>query len=204
MALGDLLGKFRSLQVTMNDAVWKEQNKENKRRSKLLGKESRLMRDAQSRIRKDIKATEKALRRGENVGAYLDTLRSLQMHMRQSNVIDGVRVYNNATERKDALSRYLMDFAGKSQRELYKERPISYVPYDNNMYLNMGDYFDRLEDAKDDLGVYLPTIDDMENELYEMVRKYDYNKAVEILNNMLGVIHHLSNQRGSTDYDANV
>lgn len=202
MAIKDLLGRFTSLQINVGDAVWKEQNARNRKASKLSGAESRLMRNAQSRIRKDIKATEKALRRGENVGQYLSVLKDLQKHMRQSNTIDGTRVYNNASERKDSLSRYLMDFAGRSQREIYKVRPIEYVPRDNLMYQHMQGYFDELESKKNELNVYYPSIEDMESELYEMVRKYDYNKAIEIINKMRNLMNDITNQRGSTDYDA--
>ena len=202
MSIKDLLGRFMSLQVTINDPVWNKTNRENKRRSKLSGAESRLMRDAQSRIRKDIKATEKALKRGENVGAYLNALKSLQSHMRQSNVIDGTRVYNNRTERKEALSRYLMDFAGRNQRETYKTKPVDYVPRDNPLYEHMHGYFDKLEKEKEELKTYYPSIDDLENDLYDSVRKYDYNKAIEILNKMYSLIHDISKQHGTTDYDA--
>lgn len=202
MAIRDLLGRFTSLQINVGDPVWREQNARNRKASKLSGAESRLMRNAQSRIRKDIKATEKALKRGENVGQYLNVLKDLQRHMRQSNTIDGVRVYNNASERKDALSRYLMDFAGRSQREIYKARPIEYVPRDNPMYQHMQGYFDELETEKNELNVYYPSIDDMESELYDMVRKYDYNKAIDILNRMHNIIKDIINQRGTTDYDA--
>ena len=202
MSISDLLGRFTSLQITIGDTVWREQNKRNRKASKLSGVESRLMRNAQSRIRKDIRATEKALKRGENVGQYLNVLKYLQKHMRQSNVIDGTRVYNNASERKDALSRYLMDFAGRSQREIYKERPIEYVPRDNPMYQHMQGYFDELETKKNELNVYYPSVEDMESELYEMVRKYDYNKAIEIINKIRNLMNDITNQHGTTDYDA--
>ncbi len=202
MAIKDLLGRFTSLQINVGDTVWREQNARNRKASKLSGAESRLMRNAQSRIRKDIMATEKALKRGENVGQYLNVLKDLQKHMRQSNTIDGVRVYNNASERKDALSRYLMDFAGKMQREIYKERPIEYVPRDNPMYQHMQGYFDELETKKNELNVFYPSIEDMESELYEMVRKYDYNKAIDIINRMRNLMNDITNQRGTTDYDA--
>ena len=202
MSISDLLGRFTSLQINIGDTVWREQNKRNRKASKLSGVESRLMRNAQSRIRKDIRATEKALKRGENVGQYLNVLKYLQKHMRQSNVIDGTRVYNNASERKDALSRYLMDFAGRSQREIYKERPIEYVPRDNPMYQHMQGYFDELETKKNELNVYYPSVEDMESELYEMVRKYDYNKAIEIINKIRNLMNDITNQHGTTDYDA--
>lgn len=202
MAIKDLLGRFTSLQINVGDAVWKEQNARNRKASKLSGAESRLMRNAQSRIRKDIKAAEKALKRGENVSSYLETLKSLQRHMRQSNVIDGTRVYNNRSERRDALNRYLSDFAGMGRREHYKTHAVDYVPRDNPMYQHMQVYFDELETKKNELNVFYPSVEDMESELYEMVRKYDYNKAIDIINRMRNLMNDITNQRGSTDYDA--
>ena len=202
MAIKDLLGRFTTLQTTQGDAVWKEQNARNKRASKLSGAESRAMRNAQSRINRDIKAAEKALSRGENVGRYLETLRDLQKHMRQSNKVDGTKVYNNASERRDAMRDYLSRFAGKSKRELYKTAVVDYVPRDNPLYQHMvPQYFDRLKELRDELTVYYPSVDDMESELYEMVRKYDYNKAVEIFNRLVGTINNIKSQRGSTNYD---
>ena len=83
MAIKDLIGRFKTLQTTVGDTIWQRFNEQNRKASKLTGSESRAMRNAQSRIRKDIKAAEKALKRGENVDRYLDTLRDLQRHMRQ-------------------------------------------------------------------------------------------------------------------------
>lgn len=202
MAIKDLIGRFQTLQTKQGDAVWREQNERNKCVSKLSGAESRAMRNAQSRIRKDIKAAEKALSRGENVGRYLDALRDLQRHMRQSNMVDGQRIYNNASERRDAMREYLDRFAGTSKRRHYKTNVIDYVPRDNPLYQHMiPGYFDKLKDLRDDLSVYYPSVDDLENELYEMVRKYDYNKAVEIFNRLVGTIENIKSQRGSTNYD---
>lgn len=202
MAIKDLIGRFQTLQTKQGDAVWRDQNERNKRASKLSGAESRAMRNAQSRIRKDIKAAEKALSRGENVGRYLDTLRDLQIHMRQSNTVDGRKIYNNRSERRDAMAEYLSRFAGTKQRDVYKTKPVDYVPRDNPLYQHMvPQYFDRLKELRDELKVYYPSIDDMESELYEMVRKYDYNKAVEIFNRLVGTINNIKSQRGSTNYD---
>ena len=202
MAIKDLIGRFKTLQTKQGDAVWREQNERNKRASKLSGAESRAMRNAQSRINRDIKAAEKALSRGENVGRYLDTLRDIQKHMRQSNKVDGTKVYNNASERRDAMREYLTRFAGAGKRELYKTAVVDYVPRDNPLYQHMvPQYFDRLKELRDELNVYYPSVDDMESELYEMVRKYDYNKAVEIFNRLVGTINNIKSQRGSTNYD---
>lgn len=203
MAIKDLLGRFATLQTNQGDAVWREQNERNRRVSKLSGAESRAMRNAQSRINRDIKAAEKALNRGENVGRYLETLRDIQRHMRQSNKVDGIRVYNNASERRDAMREYLTRFAGAGKRELYKTTVVDYVPRDNPLYQHMlPTHFDRIKELRDEIDVYYPTIDDMESEIYEMVRKYDYNKAVEIFNKLIGVMENIKNQRGNTDYDA--
>ena len=202
MSIKDLIGRFSVLQTSVGDKIWQRTNEQNRKASKLTGAESRAMRNAQSRIRKDIKAAEKALSRGENVGRYIDTLRDIQKHMRQSNKVDGIKVYNNASERRDAMREYLTRFAGAGKRELYKTAVVDYVPRDNPLYQHMvPQYFDRLKELRDELKVYYPSVDDMESELYEMVRKYDYNKAVEIFNRLVGTINNIKSQRGSTNYD---
>lgn len=208
MALSDLLGRFEGLKVFKGSQLWDAQQRKIRKDSKLVGRESRLMRDAQSAIRKDIKATQREIRKADpstrvNLEQYLERLQSLQRDMRQSNKVDGVREYNRRGTRLDALADYLMHFKGRNQRQIYADRMALNVPFSNRMFANMGGQaaVDRIVGD-----TWTPAIDDLINEYYEQVRAYDYERATETLTRIRGMVKRVDGMyndvpRGSTNYD---
>ena len=208
MALSDLFGRFERLKVFKGSQLWDAQQRKIRKDSKLEGRESRLMRDAQSAIRKDIKATQREIRKSDpatrlNLEQYLERLQSLQRDMRQSNKVDGVREYNRKATRLEALSDYLMHFKGRNQRQIYAERLAVNVPFGNRMFENMGGQVAVDKIVGD---TWTPAIDDLINEYYEQVRAYDYERATELLARIRGMVKRVAGMyndvpRGSTDYD---
>ena len=208
MSLGDMLGKFIQTKVSRGSQLWDAQQRKIRQDSKLTGRTSRLMRDAQSSIRKDIRATRRELKKADssqrmNLQGYLDRLESLQRDMRQSNKVDGVREYNRRSTREDALAEYLMHFKGKAQRQIYTDTMALNVPFNNRMFDNMGGQA-AIERIVGD--AWTPGIDDLINEYYESVRAYDYDRALETLTRIRGMVRRVSDMysdtpQGTTDYD---
>lgn len=209
MSLSSMLGRFISSKVARGSQLWSAQQKKIRQDSKLYGATSRMMRDAQSAIRKDIRATERDIKRASdastryNLSQYLDKLKSLQRDMRQSNKVDGYREYNKAATRLDALNEYLTEYKGKSSRQIYAKRIIVDIPSSNKMFNNMGGQamIDRM------LGdVWSPALEDLVKEYYEQVRAYDYDRAQETLTRIRGMVKRVKDMysdtpQGTTDYD---
>ncbi len=82
----------------------------------------RALRNAQSRISKDIKATERELGKATgdtvvNLSKHLGELKSLQSDMKKIKTVNGTRMVNTSTSRTDAMVKYLSYFAGKKARD---------------------------------------------------------------------------------------
>lgn len=209
MSLSSMLGRFTSSKVARGSQLWSAQQKKIRQGSKLSGETSRMMRNAQSSIRKDIKATERAIERAPdastrfNLSQYLDKLKSLQRYMRQSNKVDGYREYNKASTRLDALNEYLADYKGQPNRQKYSTRVVVDIPSNNRMFVNMGGQamIDRMVgDA------WSPALEDLIQEYYEQVRAYDYDRSQETLTRIRGMVKRVKDMysdtpQGTTDYD---
>lgn len=180
--LRDLFTNFASNFIPMS-----AQQQKRKKASRISGEQSRALRNAQSAINKDIRATKRELGKAAgderaNLQAHLDALRDLRDHMRASRNVDGEKQYNVRSTRVDAMNEYLGRFKGRSRREQSRETVIDRTPIDNRLYGNLAN---MLRDVMDDI-MWSPNLEDLLEEYYDAVRSYDYERALETLNRMRG------------------
>lgn len=213
------MDRFQELRSDPGSEEWNYRNEWRRKHSKVEGLQSRALRDAQSAIAKDIKAVKRDLSREtdpaklENLMIHKEALEKLQGRMRQSNTVDGRKVYNSVETRLEAYGLYVMSFKGRMMRDMARNGPklkgarITGEITTNVMFQRLRK---RYEDDEEidfkwlDNDVWIPGLEDLYDELDTAVRNYDSDQARSVIRR----IHRLVNQyneyhdtRGTVDLD---
>ena len=208
------MDKFQDLRGDPGSAEWDYKNEQRRKASKLDGTQSRMVRDAQSAIAKDIRSANRDMLREsdptkrENLRAHKEALETLQRRMRQSNTIDGRKVYNSATSRMEAFGLYVMSFKGRNMREMAKNGPsltgvrITGDITSNRMFQHLRKHYDEHEFDWMDNDVWIPGLEDLYNELDEAVRNYDSEQARRVIKKIHRLIDSYNANRGTVDLDS--
>ena len=209
------MDKFQELRGDPGSAEWEHTNEKRRKSSKLDSTKSRMVRDAQSAIAKDIKAANRDMLREtdpakrENLRIHKEALETLQRRMRQSNTVDGRKVYNSAVSRIEAFGLYVQSFKGRMLRDMAKNGPslegvrITGDITSNRMFQRLKAQYNEKEFDWMNEDEWIPGLEDLYNELDEAVRNYDSEQARRVI----GKIHHMVDdykaRRGTVDLDSN-
>ena len=219
--LNDNKENIRMLQrvlISKGNEKWKKENESRKKNSKFdasyfrrvdnlslkaakfkASKYSRMFRNMQSAINKDVKATRRMIESGKynsqemaNLEYRLKQLNSIRNRMKQSYKEDGLTVYNTTGIRKNALNDY--------QKIRGAKNAVKSVNRKFKIGLSDGEEeFKRRVEAKEgffgDEDISFPAYEDLLEDFENAIKSYDSSQAREILRKVMGMKEDYYNTR---------
>lgn len=190
MAFGVNVGPFKTPEEAQSLSATPVAGLGNKKPKSQADKDAqRKFRNEQRNIGRDIKATEKMMKKVDkgsfeyiNLSSHLESLQSLQRLMRRGNKVDGSMRYNAASVRMEAYAEYVTNFKGKSAREAARTQTRKVRPFVSEQMMK-----DRVANK---MGVEIPEaidahMEDLERQLSEAAKRYDSAEMTRIIHEMI-------------------